>query len=251
MNKYLLVINAGSSSIKFTVYQKDVSPGQLVTDAAGQIDGIGSQPGFTVRSAEGVLLIERMLSDDETHNHTEAINIILSWLWEYFGNGTLLAVGHRVVHGGQTYSAPVLIDATVLAKLETLIPLAPLHQPHNLATIRILLESMPSLRKWPALILHFTAHSQTSRNASPYPGALPMKVYAITDFTVYPTNTLLPYYPHLSPHLRMHVSSSPTWVAAPVCVHFIRAAVLPRRWVSLRSMAWSWALVVVISTPVY
>ena len=145
MNKYLLVINAGSSSIKFTVYQKDVSTGQLVTDAAGQIDGIGSQPGFTVRSAEGVPLIERMLSDDETHNHTEAINIILSWLWEYFGNGTLLAVGHRVVHGGQTYSAPVLIDATVLAKLETLIPLAPLHQPHNLATIRALLESMPSL----------------------------------------------------------------------------------------------------------
>lgn len=145
MNKYLLVINAGSSSIKFTVYQKVVSTGQLVTDAAGQIDGIGSQPGFTVRSAEGVLLIERMLSDDETHNHTEAINIILSWLWEYFGNGTLLAVGHRVVHGGQTYSAPVLIDATVLAKLETLIPLAPLHQPHNLATIRVLLESMPSL----------------------------------------------------------------------------------------------------------
>jgi acetate kinase len=145
MNKYLLVINAGSSSIKFTIYQKDVSTGQLVTDAAGQVDGIGSQPGFTVRSAEGVPLIERMLSDDETHNHTEAINIILSWLWEYFGNGTLLAVGHRVVHGGQTYSAPVLIDATVLAKLETLIPLAPLHQPHNLATIRVLLESMPSL----------------------------------------------------------------------------------------------------------
>jgi acetate kinase len=145
MNKYLLVINAGSSSIKFTVYQKDVSTGQLVTDAAGQIDGIGSQPGFTVRSTDGVPLIERMLSDDETHNHTEAINIILSWLWEYFGNGTLLAVGHRVVHGGQTYSAPVLIDATVLAKLETLIPLAPLHQPHNLATIRALLESMPSL----------------------------------------------------------------------------------------------------------
>lgn len=145
MNKYLLVINAGSSSIKFTVYQKDVLTGQLVTDAAGQIDGIGSQPGFMVRSAEGVSLMERMLSDDETHNHTEAINIILSWLWDYFGNGTLLAVGHRVVHGGQTYSAPVLIDATVLAKLETLIPLAPLHQPHNLATIRVLLESMPSL----------------------------------------------------------------------------------------------------------
>ena len=145
MNKYLLVINAGSSSIKFATYQKDASSVQLVANAAGQIEGIGSQPNFTVKGLDGAVLVERSLSVDEAHNHTDAINIILSWLWEYFADGTLLAVGHRVVHGGQHYSAPVLIDATVLAELETLTPLAPLHQPHNLVTIRALLETMPTL----------------------------------------------------------------------------------------------------------
>ena len=145
MNKYLLVINAGSSSIKFAIYQKDASSLQLVADAAGQIEGIGSQPRFTVKSPDDLVLVDRTFSVDEVQNHTNAINIICAWLWEYFADGTLLAVGHRVVHGGQHYSAPVLIDATVLAELESLVPLAPLHQPHNLATIRALLETMPSL----------------------------------------------------------------------------------------------------------
>lgn len=145
MNKYLLVINAGSSSIKFAIYQKDTSSVQLVADAAGQIEGIGSQPNFTVNSADGVVLIERTLSVDEAHNHTGAITIIRAWLQDYLADGTLLAVGHRIVHGGQHYSAPVLINSTVLAELESLIPLAPLHQPHNLVTIRALLETMPSL----------------------------------------------------------------------------------------------------------
>ena len=145
MNKYVLVINAGSSSIKFAVYQKDASSLQLVANAAGQIEGIGSQPNFLVKNSDGLVLIDRTLSVDEVHDHTDAINIIRSWLWDYFADGTLLAVGHRVVHGGQRYSAPVLIDAKVLAELETLVPLAPLHQPQNLATIRVLLETMPSL----------------------------------------------------------------------------------------------------------
>jgi acetate kinase len=145
MNNYLLVINAGSSSIKFAIYQKDTSSTNLIPDAAGQIEGIGSQPGFTVKNQDGVVLVERKLSVDEAYNHIGAITLIRAWLSEYIADGSLLAVGHRVVHGGQLYSAPVLINATVLAELEALIPLAPLHQPHNLATIRALLETMPSL----------------------------------------------------------------------------------------------------------
>ena len=145
MNKYLLVINAGSSSIKFAIFQKDASTVQLVANAAGQIEGIGSKPHFTIKNPYDVVLVDRMLTVDEAHNHTGAITIIRVWLRDYFADGTLLAVGHRVVHGGQHYSAPVLIDAKVLAELETLVPLAPLHQPHNLATIRALLETMPSL----------------------------------------------------------------------------------------------------------
>jgi acetate kinase len=145
MKKYLVVINAGSSSIKFAIYQKDALSEQPVADASGQIEGIGSQPSFTVKSSEGLVLLDRKLSVDDTPDHKGAITLILDWLRDYLANGTLLAVGHRVVHGGQHYSAPVLIDANVLADLETLIPLAPLHQPHNLTTIRALLETTPSL----------------------------------------------------------------------------------------------------------
>lgn len=145
MNKYILVINAGSSSIKFAIYQKDSSSEELVADAAGQIEGISSQPRFTVKKPSDNVLVDRELTVEEARNHMGAITIIRAWLRDYFANGTLLAVGHRVVHGGQHYLAPILINSTVLAELETLVPLAPLHQPHNLATIRALLETMPSL----------------------------------------------------------------------------------------------------------
>ena len=145
MKNYLVVINAGSSSIKLASYQKDALSEQLVANASGQIEGIGSQSSFTVKSSEGLVLLERKLTNNEAHDHMGALTLILDWLREYLENGTLLAVGHRVVHGGQHYSEPVMIDASVLAELETLVPLAPLHQPHNLSTIRALLETMPSL----------------------------------------------------------------------------------------------------------
>ncbi len=158
MKKYLLVINAGSSSIKFAIYQKNTLSVQLVEDASGQIEGIGSQPHFTVKTPSDQVLADRTLSVDEVRSHSGAISIILAWLRDYLADGELLAAGHRVVHGGRRYSAPVLIDAKVLAELETLIPLAPLHQPHNLATIRALLESIPSL---PQTACFDTAFHQT------------------------------------------------------------------------------------------
>ena len=145
MNKYLLVINAGSSSIKFAIYQQDASSKPLIANASGQIDGIGNQPDFRIQNHLGFVLINRKLSINKAHDHASAIKLIFNWLWVYLADGILLAVGHRVVHGGQHYSAPVLINETVLAELETLIPLAPLHQPHNLATIRALLDIKPSL----------------------------------------------------------------------------------------------------------
>jgi len=145
MNKYLLVINAGSSSIKFAIYQKDTATLQLIANAAGQIEEIGNQPRFTVKTPDAVILVDRTPSVDEAQDHASAIKLILNWLWVYLADGILLAVGHRVVHGGQHYSVPVLINETVLAELETLIPLAPLHQSHNLATIRALLDIKPSL----------------------------------------------------------------------------------------------------------
>jgi acetate kinase len=93
MNNYLLVINAGSSSIKFAVYQKDESSVQLIADAAGQIEGIGGQPSFTVKNPDGLVLVDRTLTSGETPNHTGAITIIRTWLQEYLADGSLLAVG--------------------------------------------------------------------------------------------------------------------------------------------------------------
>jgi acetate kinase len=144
MNKFLVVINTGSSSIKFAIYRLD-SSFTLVLEANGQIDGIGNQPNFTVKNAGGGVLVACMPTSNEAGGHKATISIIYTWLLEYIAEGELLAVGHRVVHGGQHYSAPVLIDANVLNDLESLIPLAPLHQPHNLAAIRAFQEIMPTL----------------------------------------------------------------------------------------------------------
>ncbi|NOT12246.1 MAG: acetate/propionate family kinase [Methylococcaceae bacterium] len=143
MNEYLLVVNAGSSSIKFAIYQKTAST-QLVGEAAGQIEGIGSQPHFNVKCSDGDL-IDCRFTVTEVPNHISAITHVRDWLSDYLTKGVLLAVGHRVVHGGQNYAAPVLVNAKVLMDLENLIPLAPLHQPHNLVTIRALMETMPML----------------------------------------------------------------------------------------------------------
>jgi acetate kinase len=144
VNKYLLVINSGSSSIKFSIYQKD-GESRLMVNATGWVEGIGIQPSFTVKGTSSKILLDRMLSVDEASNHTGAIGIIHAWLSEYLANADLLAVGHRIVHGGEHYISPALVDAKVFCDLENLIPLAPLHQPHNLAAIQAFQEFMPTL----------------------------------------------------------------------------------------------------------
>ncbi len=168
MNKFLVVINAGSSSIKFAIYRLD-SSSQLIVDANGQIDGIGNQPNFTVTNQQSVVLVDSKPSNNEAADHKATINIICAWLLEYIAEGELLAVGHRVVHGGQHYAEPVLIDTKVLSDLEKLIPLAPLHQPHNLEAIRALQEIMPTLPQAACFdtAFHCTQSEVTKRFALP------------------------------------------------------------------------------------
>jgi acetate kinase len=168
MNKFLVVINAGSSSIKFAIYRLD-SSSQLIVDTNGQIDGIGNQPNFTVTNQQGVVLVDRKLSTIEAADHKATISVIYAWLLEYIAEGELLAVGHRVVHGGQHYAEPVLIDTKVLSDLEKLIPLAPLHQPHNLAAIRAFQEIMPTLPQVACFdtAFHCTQPEMTKRFALP------------------------------------------------------------------------------------
>jgi acetate kinase len=134
MKDAILVLNAGSSSIKFSLYGEELV-------ASGQMSGIYTEPRFTARDAT-----EKKWPPGTKLGHDGALAHIVEWLKSTQGTKhRLAAVGHRVVHGGADYAAPVRVDAAVLAKLEKLVPLAPLHQPHNLAPIRALLERSPEL----------------------------------------------------------------------------------------------------------
>jgi acetate kinase len=144
MTPLILVVNAGSSSLKFALFRRNEA-NQPVAEAAGQVEGIGTQPRFTVKNAAGQTLVDRAHDVDEVIHHGGAIAVIRSWLHEHDQGAKLLAVGHRVVHGGQHFSQPVLVDTKVLTELEGLVPLAPLHQPQCIAVIRAVQEVMPTL----------------------------------------------------------------------------------------------------------
>ena len=144
MNDAILVLNAGSSSIKFSVFAERRDGLTLV--AGGQMASIHTEPKFVARDAAGKQLAEKRWPAQAKLGHEGALGHIVDWLHATYGaDYRLAAVGHRVVHGGADYAAPVRVDAAVLAKLERYVPLAPLHQPHNLAPIRALLGRSPDL----------------------------------------------------------------------------------------------------------
>ena len=135
----IAVLNAGSSSIKFSLYEAK----SLQVMLRGQMEAIHSSPRFMSRDAAGTLVDEVSWPAGTPLGHDGALDHIVAYARKVLGDTPLAAVGHRVVHGGLDYDAPVRVDTTVLAKLQTYVPLAPLHQPHNLAPIRRLLERAP------------------------------------------------------------------------------------------------------------
>jgi acetate kinase len=139
----ILVINAGSSSVKFQVFAVD-GDGRLGRQIKGQMDGIGSRPRLRASGATGEKLAERAYPIEAVEDVPAALRVAADWLRDE-RRITPLAVGHRVVHGGPDYDRPVLIDHGVVGRLERYASLAPLHQPHNLAPIRSLLANFPSL----------------------------------------------------------------------------------------------------------
>jgi acetate kinase len=142
MREPILVLNAGSSSIKFSVFE--TAPDRsLAAGAHGQVEGIGTSPHLEVADAQGRRLADRRPDAD---GHDGAIAAIRDWFASHVGGEAGFAgVGHRVVHGGTAYAEPVLIDAKVLAALTALVPLAPLHQPHNLAAVRAVAAAAPDV----------------------------------------------------------------------------------------------------------
>jgi acetate kinase len=139
----ILVVNGGSSSVKFQVFGID-RDASLVRLVKGQMDGIGAKPRLRAEASDRTILINKEYSRDKVPDVAAAIAETGSWLRR---NQTfnLVAVGHRVVHGGPDYDRPALVDRAVLASLERYECLAPLHQPNNLAPIRTLLTKFPDL----------------------------------------------------------------------------------------------------------
>jgi acetate kinase len=139
----ILVVNAGSSSVKFQVFAVD-GDGRLGRQIKGQMDGIGSRPRLRASGATGEKLADRAYPIENVGDVPAALQVAADWLRDEL-RITPLAVGHRVVHGGPDYDRPVLIDHGIVSRLERYSALAPLHQPHNLAPIRALLTNFPSL----------------------------------------------------------------------------------------------------------
>jgi len=138
MHTALLILNAGSSSLKFAIYQSDAE-GSLSIEYRGGIEAIGPRARFQVSQApDAADQINLALA---LNDHEHALQHLLTWLEARHPGRTFRAAGHRVVHGGAQFSQPVNVDASILAALDTLIPLSPLHQPHNLAAIRALLRA--------------------------------------------------------------------------------------------------------------
>jgi acetate kinase len=139
----VLVLNAGSSSLKFCVYRtSDTDAWRL--EARGHIEGIGTTPRFSAEDGAGATLDARQL-DASVSGAPAALEALASWLRGRFEGGDLLGVGHRVVHGGAAYGAPVLVTPKVIEDLRKLVPLAPLHQPHNLAAIDAVAARLPGV----------------------------------------------------------------------------------------------------------
>jgi acetate kinase len=137
MSDAILVLNAGSSSIKFREFVAD--GGALRLKLQGALEEIHGAARFRARNVDGEVVGEHAWDRDRPPAHADALQFLLDWL-ETEGGDKLRGVGHRVVHGGDMFRTPVRVDDDMMAKLEAFVPLAPLHQPHNLSAIRAIAE---------------------------------------------------------------------------------------------------------------
>jgi acetate kinase len=160
---YALVLNAGSSSLKFGVYRRPANEDWRLA-ARGQIEGIGTAPRLSVGDAAGASVVARRELGSTVRDGASALDALAAWLREAYGGARILGVGHRVVHGGPTFDRPIVVTRDVLAELERLTPLAPLHQPYNLAPIEAVFERLPQVPQVACFDTSFhRGHSEVTR----------------------------------------------------------------------------------------
>ena len=157
MTDAVLSLNAGSSSIKFALFGMG-GGADFTKRLHGQMDGLDKAPHLKAQDMAGKTLTDQHWEDGATKTHEARVQALVGWLESHLGGEKLVAVGHRVVHGGRDFTGPVLIDDAVLAKLEALTPLAPLHQPGSLAPIKALMATRPGL---PQIACFDTAYHHT------------------------------------------------------------------------------------------
>ena len=144
MSRGILTINAGSSSIKFALFELNGGLNAKPV-VSGQIDGIGADAKLVAKTADGKHELPLALDGEQEAQHQASLGVLLAWLRENYHDWSLAAVGHRVVHGGELFSAPMVVDRDSVRQLAQFIPLAPLHQPHNLNGIKAIVAVAPDV----------------------------------------------------------------------------------------------------------
>ncbi|HEX3938996.1 MAG TPA: acetate/propionate family kinase [Xanthobacteraceae bacterium] len=144
VNEAIVVVNAGSTSLKFAAYAVDAS-GSLPLLCRGQIDGMESDPHFVVKNAAGMQLGVNEWGKGCAIDHKTALHFVIIWLEANLGDSKVIAAGHRIVLGGIRFEAPVRIDSDVLTYLDSLVVMEPSHQPYNVLGARALAEAFPGL----------------------------------------------------------------------------------------------------------
>lgn len=171
MTDAIVVLNAGSSSIKYSLFALEGKDLRVVV--RGQIEGLFTAPRFIAKNEKGEVLSEKSWSEGNSLGHDGALDHLVSYLRGELEGHRLVGAGHRVAHGGPEIDRPLRVDENLVRRLEKLIPLAPLHQPHNLAPIRNLLQRLPQL---PQVACFDTSFHRTNPPISQY-FALPTEYF--------------------------------------------------------------------------
>jgi acetate kinase len=145
VDEFVVVLNAGSSSLKFCTYSRPQGDSWRLA-GRGQIEGIGTAPHFSARDGAGTKVADQALGET-VRDSRGALDALAEWLRGQYPGARIVGVGHRVVHGGADFPDPVVVTPDVVARLRALVPLAPLHQPHNLAAIDAVTARLPHVRQ--------------------------------------------------------------------------------------------------------
>jgi acetate kinase len=159
----VIALNAGSSSVKFALYAA-LERERLEVQAQGAVEGIGTRPHFWAKGPDGAMLVERRWPKGGPGQYEDLVASLLAWTEEHLDAGRLAVAGHRVVHGGNDFVEPTIVDEAIVTRLERLVRLAPLHQLHSVALIRMLRSMHPELPQVACFDTAFHAgNSATSR----------------------------------------------------------------------------------------